>query len=177
MPSGWTCLGLIQHLALDVERFWFGAVVAGDSDVIESLADTANAWQVGQGADPESIFNRYRHEIARASLRSLARRPWILLGLVAEAISSAISGSTRFGKSSCTSSPRRPATPAISTSHAKLIDGRLLAGSRWLIFEVQPGRSTIRICRIADPLFPFGHAEALAREIPGGESLVLERSG
>lgn len=22
LPSGWTCLGLIRHLALDVERFW-----------------------------------------------------------------------------------------------------------------------------------------------------------
>lgn len=29
LPSGWTCLGLVRHLALDVERFWFRAVVAG----------------------------------------------------------------------------------------------------------------------------------------------------
>jgi hypothetical protein len=30
LPSGWTCLGLVRHLALDVERFWFRAVVAGE---------------------------------------------------------------------------------------------------------------------------------------------------
>ena len=29
-PSGWTILGLVQHLTLDVERFWFPAVIAGD---------------------------------------------------------------------------------------------------------------------------------------------------
>jgi hypothetical protein len=29
VPSGWTCLGLVQHLALDVERFWFCEIVAG----------------------------------------------------------------------------------------------------------------------------------------------------
>src|SRR5258708_38188314 len=30
LPSGWTCLGLVHHLALDVERFWFRAVMAGE---------------------------------------------------------------------------------------------------------------------------------------------------
>ncbi len=25
LPSGWTCLGLVRHLAIDVERFWFRA--------------------------------------------------------------------------------------------------------------------------------------------------------
>jgi hypothetical protein len=28
LPSGWNCLGLVQHLALDVERFWFRGTVA-----------------------------------------------------------------------------------------------------------------------------------------------------
>ena len=30
LPSGWTCAGLVHHLALDVERFWFRAVMAGE---------------------------------------------------------------------------------------------------------------------------------------------------
>jgi len=30
LPSRWTCLGLVNHLSLDVERFWFQAVIAGD---------------------------------------------------------------------------------------------------------------------------------------------------
>jgi Protein of unknown function (DUF664) len=28
-PSGWTCLGLINHLAVDDERYWFRGVAAG----------------------------------------------------------------------------------------------------------------------------------------------------
>jgi Protein of unknown function (DUF664) len=29
LPSGWTCLGLVRHLAIDVERFWFRSIMAG----------------------------------------------------------------------------------------------------------------------------------------------------
>jgi catechol 2,3-dioxygenase-like lactoylglutathione lyase family enzyme len=39
LPSGWTCLGLVQHLAVDVERFWFRDVVAGEAAVGRRLAD------------------------------------------------------------------------------------------------------------------------------------------
>ncbi|MEV0611803.1 DUF664 domain-containing protein [Nonomuraea sp. NPDC050404] len=35
LPSGWSCLGLVRHLTLDVERFWFGAVVAGNRKIID----------------------------------------------------------------------------------------------------------------------------------------------
>ena len=30
LPSGWNCVGLMNHLAVDVERFWFRAVLTGD---------------------------------------------------------------------------------------------------------------------------------------------------
>jgi Protein of unknown function (DUF664) len=30
LPSGWTPLGMVRHLALEVERFWFRGAVAGD---------------------------------------------------------------------------------------------------------------------------------------------------
>ena len=29
LPSGWTCLGMLRHLAVDDERFWFRGVAAG----------------------------------------------------------------------------------------------------------------------------------------------------
>ena len=64
LPSGWTCLGLVQHLALDVERFWFQPVVAGDRGAIDALADTPNSWQLGPDASAEAIFARYREESA-----------------------------------------------------------------------------------------------------------------
>ncbi|MDQ6874749.1 MAG: DinB family protein [Actinomycetota bacterium] len=65
LPSGWTCLGLVQHLALDVEQFWFRAVVAGDPAVIESDGPE-NAWQVAADVPVETVFDLYRTEIERA---------------------------------------------------------------------------------------------------------------
>ncbi|MCQ9707735.1 MULTISPECIES: DinB family protein [Streptomyces] len=62
LPSGWSCLGLVRHLALDVERFWFQAVFAGDAEVIASLAGMGDAWQVGEGADAGAVLERYRVE-------------------------------------------------------------------------------------------------------------------
>ncbi len=64
LPSGWTCLGLVQHLALDVERFWFRAVVAGET--VELLSGD-EAWQVTADVTAEDVFNRYRDEIRRAN--------------------------------------------------------------------------------------------------------------
>ena len=67
LPSGWTPLGLIQHLAVDVERFWFGAVVAGDQEVIDELAGASNAWEPGAEISVEAIFDQYQREIKRAN--------------------------------------------------------------------------------------------------------------
>jgi hypothetical protein len=67
LASGWTSLGLVQHLALDVERFWFGAVVAGDQSVIATLDEGGNAWQVGPDITGEQVFALYRQEIEHAN--------------------------------------------------------------------------------------------------------------
>jgi hypothetical protein len=67
LPSGWTCLGLVQHLALDIERFWFRCTVAGEQATIDALAETANAWQVGADVSVAAVFDLYRQEIARAN--------------------------------------------------------------------------------------------------------------
>src|SRR3954470_3564276 len=37
LPSGWSCAGMLQHLALDVERFWFRCVISGEPEAIDSL--------------------------------------------------------------------------------------------------------------------------------------------
>jgi len=66
LPSGWSCLGLVQHLALDVERFWFHAVVAGDQAVIAELDDDADAWQVDPALPATDVLDRYRRETALA---------------------------------------------------------------------------------------------------------------
>lgn len=64
LPSGWTCLGLVQHLALDVERFWFRAVVAGEQVHLE---DGDAAWQVSPDVPAEAVFEVYRREIELAN--------------------------------------------------------------------------------------------------------------
>jgi uncharacterized damage-inducible protein DinB len=63
LPSGWTCAGLIQHLAIDVERFWFRAVVAG-----EPMPDDEpdNAWQVPAGLTAAAVLDGYRREMELA---------------------------------------------------------------------------------------------------------------
>jgi hypothetical protein len=76
LPSGWSCLGLVRHLALDVEQFWFRAVVAGEQDVIDSVTTRPDdAWHVGVDVPPADVVDLYRREtklantvLARASL-------------------------------------------------------------------------------------------------------------
>jgi hypothetical protein len=67
LPSGWTSLGLVQHLALDVERFWFRAVIAGEQAVIDELAAAEDAWQVAPDVPAGTILDLYRQEIERAN--------------------------------------------------------------------------------------------------------------
>lgn len=68
LPSGWSCLGVIQHLALDVERFWFRAVLAGEQAVIEQAGESGdNAWIVPSDVTAREVFDLYRHEIRRAN--------------------------------------------------------------------------------------------------------------
>ncbi|MET7451413.1 DinB family protein [Streptomyces sp. NPDC005574] len=62
LPSGWHCLGLVQHLTLDVERFWFRAVVAGDEEVIRGLSSGDEAWKVAPEVPAVDVLDRYRQE-------------------------------------------------------------------------------------------------------------------
>lgn len=67
LPSGWSCLGLINHLALDDELFWFRAVMAGQPDAIGELAVNGDAWQVGPDVPAQLVLDRYRREIELAN--------------------------------------------------------------------------------------------------------------
>jgi hypothetical protein len=70
LPSAWTCLGLIRHLALDVERFWFRQVMAGEpQDAIEpgpAEEPDTDAWEVGPDVSAQAVLDLYRHEIELA---------------------------------------------------------------------------------------------------------------
>jgi len=66
LPSGWSCLGLVRHLALDDERFWFRGVVAGEQEVRDEVAAASeSAWRVGPDETAEQVLARYREEAER----------------------------------------------------------------------------------------------------------------
>lgn len=65
LPSGWTCLGLVRHLAVDVERFWFRSIVAGQE--VEPRESDAAVWKVPADVPAEDVLGLYRREIELAN--------------------------------------------------------------------------------------------------------------
>jgi Protein of unknown function (DUF664) len=66
LPSGWNCLGMVKHLALADEHYWFRCVVAGES--FDFLPEGRDAeWQLAPGESAEDVFGLYRDEIARSN--------------------------------------------------------------------------------------------------------------
>ncbi len=69
LPSGWSALGMLNHLALDDEHYWFRCIVAGES--LDGLGDRSDAdrdaWQVAPGVPAEQVFDLYRDEVAQAN--------------------------------------------------------------------------------------------------------------
>jgi len=64
LPSGWSCLGLVQHLARDDERFWFSGTIAGDTEVVEALMNEigsgVDGWAVDSATSANSVLEEYR---------------------------------------------------------------------------------------------------------------------
>jgi hypothetical protein len=68
LPTGWSCLGLVRHLTVDVERLWFRGVVAGEPEVTARLKPGLSAhWKLPEGMGAEAVFADYRAEIERAN--------------------------------------------------------------------------------------------------------------
>lgn len=68
LPSGWTCLGLVRHLTLDGERFWFRGTVAADPVVIEAVENGPDdGWQVAASTPADGVLEQYRQEIERSN--------------------------------------------------------------------------------------------------------------
>jgi uncharacterized damage-inducible protein DinB len=65
LPSAWTALGLVQHLALDVERFWFRTVLAGESPDPDDFT-APNGWIASPETPAAAVLDLYRREIERA---------------------------------------------------------------------------------------------------------------
>jgi hypothetical protein len=67
LPSGWSSVGLVQHLAMDVERFWFRMVVAGERTVEDESDPSESAWVVSPDTHAADVFDLYRKEIVLAN--------------------------------------------------------------------------------------------------------------
>ena len=59
LPSGWTPLGLVRHLTLSDERYWFEVVMAGDALDFWPAGDNAD-WRVGPDEDAAAVIEAYR---------------------------------------------------------------------------------------------------------------------
>jgi uncharacterized damage-inducible protein DinB len=65
LPSGWSCLGLVRHLTLSDERYWFEVVMAGLP--LDFWPEGHNAdWHVADDEAPEEVLARYRTAIAHS---------------------------------------------------------------------------------------------------------------
>jgi Protein of unknown function (DUF664) len=75
LPSGWSCLGLVRHLTLSDERYWFEVVVAGEPLDFWPEGDNGD-WLVGPDESAEVVLRAYRAAIGRADEIIAARRLW-----------------------------------------------------------------------------------------------------
>jgi len=65
LPSGWSCLGLVRHLTLSDERYWFEVVVAGEP--LDFWPDGENGdWRVQPDEPVAQVLAAYRSAIARS---------------------------------------------------------------------------------------------------------------
>jgi uncharacterized protein DUF664 len=65
LPSGWHCLGMVKHLALSDEHYWFRCVVNGESQDYFPEGPGAD-FQLASGETAEGVLALYRDEIAHA---------------------------------------------------------------------------------------------------------------
>jgi uncharacterized damage-inducible protein DinB len=73
LPSGWTCIGMVRHLTLDVERFWFRGVVAGQPIDLDISDDVI--WNVRADQQVAAVLDDYRQEIEHADTIISATAP------------------------------------------------------------------------------------------------------
>ena len=65
LASGWSCLGLVRHLTLSDERYWFEVVMAGHP--LDFWPEGSNAdWNVAAEESAEWVVAEYRAATERA---------------------------------------------------------------------------------------------------------------
>jgi uncharacterized damage-inducible protein DinB len=82
VASGWTPLDLVRHLTIDVERYWFQAVMLAEPDAVAFASGDSSGWRIGVPEAYDEVIAAYRDEIARsdrvlASLAPETRPRWV----------------------------------------------------------------------------------------------------
>jgi hypothetical protein len=69
LPSGWSSLGLVKHLAESVEHYWFQCIIGGASlsYFADHNLDDNGDWRVSPGETSDEILGLYREAIARSN--------------------------------------------------------------------------------------------------------------
>lgn len=71
VPSGWSMAELVHHLAVDVERFWFLAVMAADPEAVGYFEEaTASGWTIPAHLAPSGVLDLYGTSAPRPTLIS-----------------------------------------------------------------------------------------------------------
>jgi uncharacterized protein DUF664 len=66
LPSGWSCLGLVKHLALGDEHYWFRCIMGGEP--LDFFPEGRGSdWEVGSDESADDILALYRDEIAHSN--------------------------------------------------------------------------------------------------------------
>ena len=66
MPSGWSCAGLVKHLALSDEHYWLRSIIGGQPLEGFFPEEDGGDWILADGETPASVVALYRTEIAAA---------------------------------------------------------------------------------------------------------------
>jgi hypothetical protein len=73
LPSGWSCLGMVKHLALSDEHYWFRSIVGGEP--LDFFPEGPNGdWRIEPDDTAQSIVGLYHREIEQANA-VIARTP------------------------------------------------------------------------------------------------------
>jgi hypothetical protein len=69
LPSKWDPVGLVRHLALDVEHYWFQCITAGDSlDFFPTVPKNEKGeWWVDPDVSVGEVLALYRSEIEKSN--------------------------------------------------------------------------------------------------------------
>jgi hypothetical protein len=69
LPSGWSLAGMVQHLAYEVEHYWFRCIIGGESlDFFGAEPDDRqDYWTLAADVDAHQVLAAYRDEIERSN--------------------------------------------------------------------------------------------------------------